>query len=214
MDRHVPKAGDESLLTRVYKVPETPLEKAYIRTLRRGKREVNGFKGEELLDLLPTPGAIKQHYFHWEALGNVKDIFVPLLDLDLETATRPMKGPRPRPSLSDDQAIKLYDTILSTVRLRPTIAPVNTHVDEQPMKLLGERVATGRTCPQTGWWQSEDEGGRGMAPAALQGGRRVAHDAAAGATQSVAKGQGRASCRTICDGLAACGKWRGTTERA
>ncbi|MES2118288.1 MAG: T6SS immunity protein Tli4 family protein [Pseudomonadota bacterium] len=154
----VPKAGDESLLTRVYKVPETPLERAYIRTLRRGKREVNGFKGEELLDLLPTPDAIKQHYFHWEALGNVKDIFVPLLDLDLETATRPMKGPRPRPSLSDDQAIKLYDTILSTVRLRPTSAPVKTKANEPPKKPLGERAATGRTCPQTGWWKSEDEG--------------------------------------------------------
>lgn len=154
----VPKAGDESLLTRIDKVPETPLEKAYIRTLRRGKREVNGFKGEELLDLLPTPDAIKQHYFHWEALGNVKDIFVPLLDLELETATRPMKGPRPRSSLTNDQAIKLYDTILNTVRLRPTSAPVKTKANEPPKKPLGERAVTGRTCPQTGWWLSEDEG--------------------------------------------------------
>lgn len=152
----VPKAGDESLLTRINKGPETLLEKAYIRTLRRGKHEVNGFKGEESLDLLPTEDGFKQHYFNWEALGAVKNIFAPILTLQFETATLPLHGPRPRPSLTDDQAIKLYDTIVNSIRLRPTTAPVKTGANDPPKKPVGELAVTGRACPQTGWWQCND----------------------------------------------------------
>lgn len=154
----VPKAGDESLLQRIDKYPESPLEKAYIKTFRRGKRDVNGFKGEELLDLLPTENGVKQHYFHWEALGQIDNVFAPLLDLEFETAVLPLKGPRPRPSLTDEQAIKLYDTIVSSIRLRPTTAPAKTSANEPPKKPLGEQAITGRICPQTGWWQTSDAG--------------------------------------------------------
>lgn len=154
----VPKAGDESLLQRIDKYPESPLEKAYIKTFRRGKRDVNGFKGEELLDLLPTENGVKQHYFHWEALGQINNVFAPLLDLEFETAVLPLKGPRPRPSLTDDEAIKLYDNIVSSIRLRPTTAPANSSANEPPKKPLGEQAITGRICPQTGWWQTSDAG--------------------------------------------------------
>lgn len=153
----VPKAGDDTLLQRLNKHPETPLERAYIRTFRRGKHGVNGFKGEESLDLLPTDDGVKQHSFYWEAPGEVKNIFVPLLSLEFETAVRPLKGHRPHPSLSDDQAIKLYDTIVNTLRVRPTSAPVKTKTNESPKKPLGESAVTGRSCPQTGWWQCDDE---------------------------------------------------------
>jgi hypothetical protein len=154
----VPKAGDDTLLERLDKHPDTPLEKMYMKVFRRGKHEVNGFKGEETLELLPTADGIKQHYFYWEAAGAVKAIFVPLLNLEFETAVRPMKGARPHPSLTDEQAIRLYDTIVNSIRLRPTSAAAQTQANEPPKKPLGERALTGRTCPQTGWWESGDEG--------------------------------------------------------
>ncbi|MBJ7312824.1 T6SS immunity protein Tli4 family protein [Rugamonas sp. CCM 8940] len=153
----VPKAGDDTLLQRMDKHPDTVLEKLYIKTFRRQKHEVNGFKGEELLELLPTDQGIKQHYFHWEAAGAVKSIFVPLLNLEFESAVLPLKGPRPRPSLTDEQAIKLYDSIVNSIRLRPTSAPAKTGASDLPKKPLGELALTGRICPQTGWWQSGDE---------------------------------------------------------
>ncbi|GJI99010.1 hypothetical protein RugamoR57_57280 [Duganella caerulea] len=161
----VPKAGDLSLLQRLAQHPDSSLEKANIKTFRQRKREVNGFKGEEVLDLLPTEEGIKQHLFTWEAVGAVKNIFAPLLSVEFETATLPPNGPRPRPSLTDDQAIKLYDTIVNSIRLRPTKAVPRTSAVEPPKTPLGELAATGHVCPETGWWQCSEPGN-------IVGGRR------------------------------------------
>lgn len=154
----VPKAGDDSLLQRLDKHPDSPLEKAMIKTLRRGKHEVRGFKGEEILEVIPTDEGIKQQTFTWEAVGAIKSIFTPRLRLDFETATLPLKGPRQRSTLTDDQAIKLYDSIVNSIRLRPTSGAAKTSVVEPPRTPLGKLAATGHSCPETGWWQCSDTG--------------------------------------------------------
>ncbi len=156
----VPKGGEQTLLQRVASHPFTGIYAVLakqIKTFRRGEHDVNGFKGEEILDLMPTDEGYKQHSFRWETLGAVKSIFAPSIVLEFESGT-PLDGKPRRPTLSDDQAIKLYDSMVNSIRLRPTSAPVKTNVDEPPKKPLGERAATGSTCPQTGWWESEDEG--------------------------------------------------------
>ncbi len=156
----VPKGGEQTLLQRVASHPLTGIYAtlaAQIKTFRRGEHDVNGFKGEEILDLMPTDEGFKQHSFRWETLGAVKNIFAPSIVLEFESGT-PLDGKPRRPTLTDDQAIKLYDSMVNSIRLRPTSAPVKTNVDEPPKKPLGERAATGSTCPQTGWWESEDEG--------------------------------------------------------
>lgn len=152
----VHKAGAESLLERLAKYPDTPLEIALVKTFRKGKHEVNGFKGEEILQLIPTAEGIKHHVFNWEAGGQLENVFSPMLALEFETATEPPKGERPPPSLTNDQAIKLYDSIVNTIRLRPTKDAPRTSQEAPPKTPLGELAATGRTCPQTGWWKSND----------------------------------------------------------
>ncbi|GJI99009.1 hypothetical protein RugamoR57_57270 [Duganella caerulea] len=116
----VPQAGDNSLLQRLDKHPDSPLEKAMVKTLRRGKHEVRGFKGEEILEVIPTEDGIKQQSFTWEAVGAIKSIFTPRLRVDFETA-RPLDGKPRRSSLTDEQAMKLYDSIVNSIRLRPTM---------------------------------------------------------------------------------------------
>ncbi len=156
----VPKGGEQTLLQRVASHPFTGIYAtlaAQIKTFRRGEHDVNGFKGEEILDLMPTDEGFKQHSFRWETLGAVKNIFAPSIVLEFESGT-PLEGKPRRPTLTDDQAIKLYDSMVNSIRLRPTTSPATTGADEPPKKPLGERAATGRSCPQTGWWQSEDEG--------------------------------------------------------
>lgn len=196
----VPKAGDDSLLERLNKHPYTPAQQLRIKTFRKGKHEVHGFKGEEIMELLPTEDGIKQHVFRWEAMGAVNDIFLPRLVLEFETATEPPEGPRSRPSLTDDQAIKLYDSIVNSIRLRPTTGPDKNSRSEPPKTPLGELAATGRTCPQTGWWQSDD-------PSATAAGRqhfnagdvlpKVMLDAEAGKWQTLKRQRGPHEMVTI-----------------
>lgn len=156
----VPKGGEQTLLQRVDSHPFTGIYAtlaAQIKRLRRGAHDVNGFKGEEVLDLMPTDDGFKQHSFRWETLGKVKDIFSPSIVLEFKSGT-PLEGKARRPTLTDDQAIKLYDAIVNSIRLRPTTAATQTKMNELPKKPLGERAVTGRTCPQTGWWENDDEG--------------------------------------------------------
>lgn len=71
-----------------------------------------------------------------------------------------------KPSLTDEEAIAVWDKITSSIRVRPvSTAPLKTSAaDSAPRLPLGELAATGRACPQTGWWQSAEadavEGGR------------------------------------------------------
>ena len=153
----VSKAGDSSLLQRLDKHPDSPLEAALIKTFRRGKHEVHGFKGEEILELLPTEEGFKQHSFRWEAMGAIQSIFTPRLVLELESGV-PLKGTARPPSLTDAQAIKLYDDIVNSIRLRPIDDPSKQSAAEPIKTPLGELTATGGVCPQSGWWECSEKG--------------------------------------------------------
>lgn len=156
----VPKGGEQTLLQRIASHPYTGIYATLarqIKTLRKGVHNINGFKGEEILEVFPTDNGFKQHSFRWETLGAVKSIFAPSIVLEFESGT-PLEGePRP-PTLTDDQAVKLYDSIVNSIRLRPTTAPAKSSANELPKKPLGEQTITGRICPQTGWWQTDDVG--------------------------------------------------------
>lgn len=121
----VQKGGEQTLLQRVDSHPFTGIYAtlaAQITKLRRGAHDVNGFKGEEVLDLMPTDDGFKQHSFRWEVPGKVKDVFSPSIVLEFRSGT-PLEGKPRRPTLTDDQAIKLYDAIVNSIRLRPTMVP-------------------------------------------------------------------------------------------
>jgi len=61
-------------------------------------------------------------------------------------------------SLTDEEAIAVWDKITSTIRVRPTnaVSVKNSVADTLRYRPLGELAATGRECPQTGWWESDE----------------------------------------------------------
>src|SRR5574343_203151 len=153
----VHRTGRETLLQRLAKFPITPLEKAFVKVFRQGKHDVNGRKGEEILELLPTDQGIKQHSFRWAATGEINRILVPDLTIELDSGL-PLNGVPRRPSLSDQQAIELFDHIIKSVRLRPTGGDKRGAVDV-PKPPLGALAPTGSACPQSGWWQCAEDSG-------------------------------------------------------
>jgi hypothetical protein len=68
-------------------------------------------------------------------------------------------------SLTDEEAIAVWDKITNTIRVRPTGPAAAKRADPDPALPLGELAATGRICPQTGWWESGRSG-------VIEGGRR------------------------------------------
>ncbi|WP_061940532.1 T6SS immunity protein Tli4 family protein [Collimonas pratensis] len=166
----VSKAGEKTLLQRV---DGHPLPAVYasvagqLKTLRRGTHDVGDRKGEEILELLPTDEGIKQHSFRWEASGTKDKVLLPDIVLEYESGT-PLNGHPRRPTLSDDEATKLFDSVVNSIRLRPTGPAKVSSADptpSSPQAPLGEVVATGAVCPQTGWWQCIETGN-------IDGGRR------------------------------------------
>jgi hypothetical protein len=166
----VSKAGEKTLLQRLDSRTVPPVYAplmGQVKTLRRGVHEVQGRKGEEILELLPAGDGIKQHSFRWEASGNFGSVLSPDLIVEFESGT-PLNGNPRRPSLSDEEATKLFDSIVNSIRLRPTgSAKVGSTVPTPlgPQTPLGEVVATGSICSQTGWWQCIETGN-------IDGGRR------------------------------------------
>ena len=114
---------EDSLLTRIKK--PLPLEFAEaakgIKTFRQAKRVIGPHQGEEVLDALPTGHGYSVHHFVWDVAGEPRSIFAPHIHIELGTGSGRSTNHRyMRPSLTDQQAIELYDRIVNSIRLRPT----------------------------------------------------------------------------------------------
>jgi hypothetical protein len=129
-----------------------------IKNLGKGPRELNGIPGEELLDRFKENNGTVGHMFMWESPGKGLDVFAPSITLELETG-RGRPGNPVNSSLSDEAVLQLWQAISSSLRVRPT-APAKkvSSSDTAPSVPLGELAATGRTCPQTGYWQCSEPG--------------------------------------------------------
>jgi hypothetical protein len=135
--------------------------------LRRGERQIEGWPGSEALVRRPAhDGKPEHHQFLFMSQGEPKNALKPVLDIQMDTGVEGNEAAGRRTSLTDEEAIALWDKLTSTIRVRPTGgAPARKTSDAGPLLPLGELAATGRTCPQTGVWECVDEG-------AVQGGRR------------------------------------------
>lgn len=87
------------------------------RTLRKGGRVINGVVGEELLVRSPRQDGVA-HKFRWETMGKPKSTLKPNLFVDLQTGYKP--GGYTTSSVSDKEAIAIFDQIVQSIRLRPT----------------------------------------------------------------------------------------------
>lgn len=149
---------------------------ASIQVLRKGDRDIGPFqegsvtigpfKGQEYLVSGPNSGGIRAHSFVWETQGE-GTLQEPSVKIELETGHQDAKGNPQQTRLTNAQALELWDRIVKSFRLRPTSPPpVKTSEATSPKAPLGELAATGRACPQAGWWECAE------ASALVQGGRR------------------------------------------
>jgi hypothetical protein len=110
--------------------------------------------------------------------GVASDPLKPYADIRMQTGVADNAAGATKASLTDDEAIAVWDKITSTVRVRPTSgAPVKS-VDAAPGPRLplGELAATGRTCPQSGWWEPDESGNlKGERRQHIKAGDRMPH---------------------------------------
>jgi hypothetical protein len=192
------KRLQESLLERDAKNDVKLENRNSVKTFRRQHRVLNGIDGEEVLDKYKEANGTSAHIFMWAGMGKLKDVLAPKVTLELETGIgRP--GQPVNSSLSDDAVLELWDRITTSIRLRPTsAAPKNAQANTPPQVPLGELVATGHACPQTGYWQcSELNGIEGARPQFFRQGEQMPHAVLRGAPNLWQKLSGNAPSHQV-----------------
>jgi Tle cognate immunity protein 4 C-terminal domain/Tle cognate immunity protein 4 N-terminal domain len=128
-----------------------------IRLLRKGDREIASFKGQEYLVAGPNSGGQRGHLFLWETQGE-GTLQEPFVKIELQTGHQDPKGNPQQTKLTDEQALALWDRIVTSFRLRPVSdAPSKKTSDAGPPQApLGAQAPTGRLCPQTGLWECDE----------------------------------------------------------
>ena len=105
--------------------------------------------------------------FVWETQGE-GTLDESAIKIELTTGHQDSNGNPQKTALTDQQAMKLWDDILRSLRLRPTgdrVSANDIRPESGPLLPLGELLSTGATCTQTGWWQTSEAG-------EIEGGRR------------------------------------------
>lgn len=100
---------------------------ARIKILREGAKSVGVWEGEEILSRRPPyKGETDAHEFRFFSTGSTNDVFHPKVDIRMDTGVKDNDKASVRPSLSDKDALALWDRLLSTIRLRvPSNKAVN-----------------------------------------------------------------------------------------
>ena len=128
---------------------------SHFHTFRRGPLSIAGQAGEQLLERVSENNGTAGHSFQWEIAHNRKDsVFTPMMSFEMSTGNgRP--GKSVQSSLSDAQALVLWDKMLSSIRVRPVRKAKPVAVVPAPAP-LGTWANAGDPCPQSGWWECTD----------------------------------------------------------
>jgi hypothetical protein len=129
-----------------------------IKFFRRGPRQLGHWNGFEVLaHKPPQEKSTDSHEFLFHSLGAPKDPLHPSLDIQLDTGVKKDSTASIKPSLTDEEAVALWDKLTTSIRVRPTGGAKHSAV-EPPKTPLGTLVATGNACPHAGWWQCAEGG--------------------------------------------------------
>jgi|GEM_PF-1885043 len=91
-----------------------------IRFLRRGQKRIGNWDGFEVAAHIPRQmGSEETHEFAFLSHGEPKNPMLPVLDVKLHTGVRDNEVGGTHPSITDDEALFLWDKILSSIRPRP-----------------------------------------------------------------------------------------------
>ncbi|MET2714046.1 T6SS immunity protein Tli4 family protein, partial [Klebsiella pneumoniae] len=120
--RSLTGAAQKNLLERVGGLMQELLSTfAGMETLRKGKHPVGSLPGEEY----PVAGSDKgqrAYTFMWEVQGKEESLTEPNLTAGLAVLERSNENGKPPPPAfkSDKEALELWDTIVDSIRVRPT----------------------------------------------------------------------------------------------
>lgn len=124
-----------------------------VKFLRRAPRQIGSWHGAEALTLKPAQGTENEsHEFHFISMGAPNDSLQPRLDMQLDTGSSGRHKGAVKPSLTDDEAVALWDKLTNSVRVRPTGGKPEQE-PAHPNVPLETRAVTGALCPETGWWE-------------------------------------------------------------
>lgn len=100
------------------------VERMRMTKLRAGTRMIGGIAGEEVIRTIVEEDQARGFGAWWELNGTEENVFLPYLVFKMDTG----KGQEDpiRSSLSDGVALRLWDKISSSIRIRPTSATSST----------------------------------------------------------------------------------------
>lgn len=131
---------------------------ARIKTLRRGQRAIGKWRGFEVLAHMPAQAeAGETHEFAFLSQGEPGNPFLPVLDLEMHSGVKGNQIGGGKPSITDEEAVALWDKLTKSIRVRPTKEPVAEKI-VVPDSPLGTRARSGTANPQSGWWMCADSG--------------------------------------------------------
>lgn len=92
-----------------------------IAMLKKGPREIAGWNGDEALARMPSKGDYPSvHEFAFKYAGKPSyDPFHPVVKIKMNTGVSGNTAGVAHPSLTDDEAVALWDKLTSTIRVRP-----------------------------------------------------------------------------------------------
>jgi hypothetical protein len=130
-----------------------------VKFFRRGPRQLGEWKGFEALARKPAQeNKTESHEFAFVSLGAPKDPLQPQLDIKLDTGVKDDRTASVKPSLTDEEAVALWDKLVGSIRVRPTGDAVKNNNATPPKTPLGAYIDSGSECPQSGWWRCSDIG--------------------------------------------------------
>ena len=120
LNSYVTGNPDSDLLDRLGGLPASLAQAAAgMTSLRRGNHNLGPVKGQELLVRASADGK-RSYEFLWESQGRANSIEFPFMSLKLTTTAETNNGKIiDAPFKTDEEALKFWDAILQTIRLRP-----------------------------------------------------------------------------------------------
>lgn len=154
----IPEASDlETLLERAERVAKMQglgATYANITTFRRGPRQLREWEGYEILARKPVfKNDTDAHEFRFRSVGAINDPLRPELDVQLDTGVRKNQKAALRPSITDEEAVALWDKLIGTIRVRKPQDATSVKPAKVP---LGALVPSGQPCSHTGLWHCID----------------------------------------------------------
>jgi hypothetical protein len=148
---------------------------ARTKILREHERQLGIWKGEE--QALRTPAYkddLEAHDFRFHSMGAVHDPLQPELDIRLDSGVKDDSKAKVKPSITDEEALALWDKLITTIRLRqPSDA---TRASAPARAPIASTVSSGGICPETGWWEcTERQNIEGGTRRLFKAGERMPH---------------------------------------